>query len=93
MNQAQLINRGEQFKVNEGAASFEGECVWSWDENPGQTPRRIYPLRIITRSIHRVGPAGMLAVPAAERLRVAALAKQLLEAREPGCEVLLLEDQ
>jgi hypothetical protein len=93
MNEAQLINRGEQFFVTEGSTRFEGECVWSWEEAPGQCPRRAYPIRVFVQSIHKVGAARIRPLSAGERLRVAKLAKQLLEAREAGCEVLLLETQ
>ena len=93
MNQAQLINRGEQFAVTEGSARFEGECVWSWEESPGQGPHRIYPIQILVRSIHRVGASRIRPLSSAERLRIVNLAKQLLEARETDCEVLLLENE
>ena len=76
MNRARLINRGEQFAVTEGSARFEGECVWSWEEAPGQGPRRIYPIRILVRSIHAVGAFRTRPLSSAERLRIANLAKQ-----------------
>jgi hypothetical protein len=92
MNQAQLINRGEQFMVIEGSTRFEGECVWSWEEIPGQSPHRIYPIRIFVRSIHKVGMSCVLPLSSFEQIRIARLAKQLIKARD-GCEVLLLENE
>jgi hypothetical protein len=93
MHLAQLINRGEQFSVTEWTTRYEGECVWSWEEAPGQSLRRVYPIRVFVRSIRKVGLSRVLPLSAAERLRIAKLAKQLLEARETECQVLLLEDE
>jgi len=92
MQYAQLINRGEQFMVSEGPVRYEGECVWSWEERPDATPRPVYPIRIFVRSIHRIEASGAVRLETAEQLRIATLAKRLLEANEPGFEALLLED-
>ncbi|MEY4562872.1 MAG: hypothetical protein RLZZ618_2149 [Pseudomonadota bacterium] len=91
MTQAQLINRGEQFAVIEGSTRFEGECVWSWQQAEGETPRRVSPITIVVASIHKCGVFWTLPMTSGERLRVARLAKQLLEVRDPECTVLLDE--
>lgn len=91
MRHAQLIHRGEQFMVSEADTRFEGECVWSWEGTPGEMPRRVYPIRIIVRSIHRCEAHGAVRVDHAEQLRIASIAKRSLEENELGLEVLLLE--
>jgi hypothetical protein len=90
MAQAHLIHRGEQFEVVDGNARFEGECLWSWEEVPDASPRRVYPLSIVVQSIRRRGSNGSPGLAGAEQLRIAKLAKLALEARESGCEVLLM---
>lgn len=92
MQYAKLINRGEQFMVSEGSVRYEGECVWSWEERPGEMPRPVYPIRIFVRSIRRCETSGGVRLSVAEQLRIATLAKRLLEANEPGFEALLLEN-
>ena len=92
MNHAQFMNRGEQFFVVDESIRYEGECVWSREEVPGQSSRPVYPVRIFVRSIRRCGVAGFLPLPQSERLKIAQLAKQLLESREQGCSIQLLED-
>lgn len=92
MQYAKLIHRGEQFMVSEGSVRYEGECVWSWEDVPGAMPRPVYPIRIFVRSIRRIEASGAVRLDDTERLRIATLAKRLLEANEPGFEALLLEN-
>lgn len=92
MAYAQLMNRGEQFYVVEGDARFEGECVWSRAEVPGEISTPVYPLRLFAKSIRRTGLSGLIPLPQERRLKLAHLAKQLLEAREPGSTIEVLEN-
>lgn len=92
MAYAQLMNRGEQFFVVDGGARFEGECVWSRGEVPGEISTPVYPLRLFSKSIRRTGLSGLVPLSTKRRLELAYLAKQLLEARESGSTVEVLEN-
>lgn len=92
MNHAQFMNRGEQFFIIDEATRYEGECVWSWQEVPGEGSRPAYPVKILVKSIRRSGLAGFIPLPQSTRLRVAQLAKQLFESQEKGCSIELLEN-
>lgn len=89
---AQFINRGEQFFVIDASTRYVGECVWFRDRIAGSFSPPTYPVKIFVRSIRRAGLAGVLPLSQAKRLRIAHAAKQLLEAREQGCLVELVED-
>lgn len=89
---AQLMNRGEQFFVVDGSSRFEGECVWSRREVPGEHSTPVYPLRLFVKSIRRAGLLGLMPLTTKRRLELAYLAKQLIEAREPGSTVEVLEN-
>ena len=88
---AQFMNRGEQFFVIDDSTRYEGQCVWSWEEVPGGTSRPVYPVKIFVKSIWRGGLAGFFPLPQSKRLRIAQVAKRLLESKEQGCSVELLE--
>jgi len=92
MNQAQFMNRGEQFFVIQESTRYEGECVWSREEVPGESSRPAYPVKIFVKSIKRCGLAGFVPLPQSKRLGIAQLAKELLESREQGCSIEILED-
>lgn len=90
---AQLINRGEQFFVEDGTSRFEGECVWSRDALPaGGFSAPAYPLRLFAKSIKRAGIGALVPLSMKRRLEIAYLAKELLEAREAGSSIEVLED-
>ncbi len=92
MSQAHFMNRGEQFFVVDESTRYEGECVWSREEVPGEISRRVYPVRIFVKSIRRCGLAGFLPLSQSKRLKIAQLTKELLESREKDCSIELLED-
>lgn len=93
MSHAQFMHRGEQFFVVDEASRYEGECVWSREEVPGGGSRPTYPVKIFVKSIRRSGLPGFLPLNHSECLRVAQLAKRLLESRGQGCAIELLVDQ
>ena len=92
MNQAQFMNRGEQFFVVYESLRYEGECVWSREDVPGESSRPTYPVKIFVKSSRRCGLVGFLPLPQSKRLEIAQMAKQLLESRERACSIELLED-
>jgi hypothetical protein len=91
MSQAQFMNRGEQFFVIEGATRYEGECVWSRANESDGTSKPAYPVRIFVKSIRRCGLIGLVPLSQAKRLRIAQLAKQVLESKEGDGSIELLE--
>ena len=90
MIHAQLMNRGEQFFVIQESTRYEGECVWSREEVPGELSRSVYPIKIFVKSIRRKGMARFLPLPQSKKLEIAQSVKKLFEV--DGCAVELLED-
>ncbi|QTN29500.1 hypothetical protein HZ993_06690 [Rhodoferax sp. AJA081-3] len=91
MSQAQFINRGEQFFVIEGTTRYEGDCVWSRVNESEVISKPAYPVRIFVKSIRRCGLIGLVPLSQAKRLRIARLAKQVLESKEGDGSIELLE--
>lgn len=87
MSKAALMNRGEQFVVIDGSTRYEGQCAWTWEDRPGQTPQRVYPIDIFAMSVRRTGLLRLIPLTRTKRVRIAQLAKRLLEAETPGCSV------
>ena len=91
--EATLLHRGEHFRYVEDEEIWEGECVWAW-ESPGPDgglPRRVYPITLDVGSIRRTGAARPRRIDRDRQRAVAEEVKRILEEREPGCEIRLLE--
>ncbi len=87
MSKAALIDHGEQFVVIDGSTGYEGRSTWAWEDRPGQTPRRAYPIDLFAMSVRRTGLLRLIPLTRTRRVRIAQLAKRLLEADTPGCPV------
>ena len=87
MNKAALIDRGGQFVVIDGSMRYEGQCAWTWEDKPWHPPRRTYPIDIFAMSVRRTGLLRLIPLTRTKRVRIAQLAKRLLEADAPGCPV------
>lgn len=89
---ARLLNRGEEFRVTVDGTGYVGACVWSWQEASGRRPpRRVYPIVLRASSVasERLETGGVLAHDL--QVRVTGCAAQALQAADPGG-VYLVDD-
>ncbi len=92
MPTAQLIHRGEEFQFVDCGRRYEGTCLWSWEEIPGQTPRRTGPIYIYANSIRRTGFARLIPIGTAKKLVIAREAQGLLQTGDSELVFLVVED-
>lgn len=93
MTEATLVHEGEQFRyVAADGETYEGELVWSWTTPEiGSAPSRTWPLTLVVRSIRATGPTKPVRLAHNRQATVAAEVKRILERREPGCEVRVVD--
>ena len=92
MPTAQFIHRGEKFQFVDGSRRYEGTCLWSWEEVAGGVPQRVSPIYIYAHSIRRAGLARAVPLGTVKKVAVARHAQVLLEARDPGLNIVVVED-
>jgi hypothetical protein len=91
---AQLINRGEEFQFFDGHTYYEGTCLWSWEDVPGEGKRRTGPIYIYASSIVRRGVAGLVPLGLRRKIDIARRTREFFMAKgmNSSLEFVVVED-